>query len=69
MKSLFLGLISLYQLCIGPFLGSCCRFVPSCSEYAHEALTKYGTLKGMWMTVKRMVKCGPWHPGGHDPLN
>lgn len=51
---------------ISPFLGPCCRFYPSCSEYSMEAISKYGMLKGIWLTVKRIVKCHPWHPGGVD---
>lgn len=67
MKTLLLFFIRLYQLCLSPFLGSCCRFAPSCSEYAKEALEKYGAFKGSLLTAKRLLKCGPWHPGGYDP--
>ncbi|NGX61955.1 MAG: putative membrane protein insertion efficiency factor [Chlamydiae bacterium] len=66
MKTLLKGFLRLYQLTISPFLGPCCRFYPSCSEYAHEALETHGTIRGTWLTLKRLAKCGPWHPGGVD---
>jgi hypothetical protein len=66
MKFVFLFLIRVYQLCISPFLGQCCRFYPTCSEYAMQAFEKHGTLKGFWLTLKRLSKCGFWHPGGFD---
>lgn len=69
MRKFFILLIRLYQLCLSPFLGRCCRFVPSCSEYAQEALERYGLLKGGWLAIKRLVKCGPWNRGGYDPVN
>ncbi len=59
-------LIRLYQLTISPLIGPCCRFYPTCSEYALEALEVHGTLKGLYLTVKRLLKCHPWHPGGCD---
>lgn len=68
MKFILLLLIRLYQLCISPFVGQCCRFAPSCSEYAREALEVHGAIKGGWLCLKRLVKCGPWHGGGYDPV-
>lgn len=68
MKFIFLFLIRFYRLCLSPFVGPCCRFAPSCSEYALEAIESYGALKGLWLTLKRMAKCGFWHPGGYDPV-
>ena len=59
-------LIRLYQLTISPLIGPCCRFYPSCSEYALEALEVHGTFKGIYLTIKRLLKCHPWHPGGCD---
>ena len=59
-------LIRVYQLCISPLVGSNCRFVPSCSEYAYLSFEKYGFFKGCWLTMKRILKCGPWHSGGID---
>ena len=68
MKIVFLFLIRFYQLCLSPFFGPCCRFVPSCSEYAKEAIEVHGIFKGGWLMVKRLIKCGPWHKGGYDPV-
>lgn len=61
-------LIRLYRLLISPLVGDCCRFYPSCSLYALEAVDRFGTFKGGWMTIKRLAKCAPWHPGGYDPV-
>ncbi|MFI5333923.1 MAG: membrane protein insertion efficiency factor YidD [Chlamydiales bacterium] len=66
MKYPLLFLIRLYQLAIGPFIGQSCRFYPTCSDYALEAIKKHGACKGSWKTVKRLCKCGPWHRGGID---
>ncbi|MDR2529172.1 MAG: membrane protein insertion efficiency factor YidD [Synergistaceae bacterium] len=60
-------LIRGYQRLISPFLGARCRFYPSCSQYAILALTEWGLFRGAWLTVKRLLKCGPWHEGGYDP--
>jgi putative membrane protein insertion efficiency factor len=60
------GLIKLYQWGISPFLPHACRFTPTCSQYALLALERHGVLKGVWMTVKRLGKCHPWHAGGVD---
>ncbi|MGC1879155.1 MAG: membrane protein insertion efficiency factor YidD [Rhabdochlamydiaceae bacterium] len=68
MKFLLLKLIRLYQLCISPFLGHCCRFYPTCSDYAMEAVRRHGAWKGTWLAVKRLVKCHPWHGGGEDDV-
>jgi hypothetical protein len=57
-----------YQLAISPFLGQRCRFYPSCSEYAMEAVEKHGVVKGLWLGVKRVSRCHPLHPGGFDPV-
>jgi uncharacterized protein len=66
MKSVLLGLIWLYQWTIGPLIGNRCRFYPSCSNYSKEALQKHGVFKGLWLTVRRLCRCHPWHPGGID---
>jgi len=66
MKSIFIGLIWLYQWTIGPMIGNRCRFYPSCSNYSKEALQKYGVFKGLWLTVRRILRCHPWNPGGVD---
>ena len=57
-----------YQRFISPALPPACRFSPTCSQYALEAVTRYGALKGTWLAVKRIVRCHPWHPGGYDPI-
>jgi hypothetical protein len=68
MKLLLQGLIRIYQYALSPFLGSRCRFFPSCSEYAAEAVEKYGALKGLGLGLKRLSHCHPWNSGGFDPL-
>ena len=61
-------LIRVYQRFISPFLPPSCRFYPSCSAYAVEALTVHGALRGSWLALRRLLRCGPWHPGGLDPV-
>lgn len=68
LQGLFLLLIRLYQLLISPLLGANCRFVPTCSQYAKEAILKYGPFKGGWLTLKRIARCHPWGSHGHDPV-
>lgn len=64
----FLLLIRIYQWGISPLLGPKCRYTPTCSQYAYIALKKYGVIKGMWLAVKRIIRCGPWGGHGHDPV-
>lgn len=61
-------LIKLYRHMISPLRPASCRFVPTCSQYAVDAFIEYGAIKGSWLTVVRLVKCGPWHRGGWDPI-
>ena len=61
-------LVRFYQLCISPLTPPSCRFTPTCSQYALEALKKYGPLKGGWLTLKRLARCHPWGGHGHDPV-
>ncbi|HAK60066.1 MAG TPA: membrane protein insertion efficiency factor YidD [Nitrospiraceae bacterium] len=68
MKVLFLTIIRLYRRYVSPLFPPTCRFVPTCSAYALEAFEKKGTLKAVWMTVIRLSKCHPFHPGGYDPV-
>jgi putative membrane protein insertion efficiency factor len=68
MKTLLLILLRAYQLGISPFLGQNCRFYPSCSQYAAEAIREHGAFKGSALTAARLCKCHPWHPGGVDPV-
>jgi uncharacterized protein len=62
------GIIRGYQLVISPLFGSVCRFYPSCSQYAIGALLRYGLIKGLWLAIKRLLRCHPWHAGGYDPV-
>lgn len=64
----FLLLLRIYKYAISPMLGRNCRFEPSCSDYTAEALTKHGVVKGLWLGLKRIFRCHPWHPGGYDPV-
>ncbi len=68
MRSVLIVLIVGYQKYLSPFLAPSCRFSPSCSSYAFEALRKYGAMKGLWLTALRLCKCHPFHPGGMDPV-
>lgn len=60
--------IRFYQLCISPMLGPSCRYVPTCSQYAVEAVMKHGLLRGGWLAVKRVCRCHPWGGSGYDPV-
>lgn len=68
MRRILIVLIRFYQIFISPLKGPTCRFYPSCSEYTAQALLKYGLVKGSWKSIKRILKCNPFHPGGHDPV-
>jgi len=69
MKYLFLALIRFYQKCISPWKPPCCRFVPTCSTYAMQAIQKYGALKGGWLTLRRLLRCHPFYKGDvYDPV-
>lgn len=68
MRRILLGLIRAYQVLLSPFLGSQCRFTPSCSRYAAEAIGKHGTLRGSWLAIRRILRCHPFCPGGFDPV-
>jgi putative membrane protein insertion efficiency factor len=66
--SLLVGLLRLYQWAIRPLLGANCRFHPSCSQYAIDALRAHGALRGSGLAAGRVLRCNPWHPGGFDPV-
>jgi putative membrane protein insertion efficiency factor len=72
LRSIAIGLLVIairaYQFALSPFLGSACRFAPSCSEYAIEAVRRHGPLQGSWIGARRIARCHPFHPGGLDPV-
>ena len=68
MRHLLALLIRLYQWTVSPLLGPVCRFHPSCSHYALEAVLRFGVLRGSGLTLARLARCHPWHPGGFDPV-
>lgn len=68
MQKILILLIGVYRYAISPFLGNNCRFHPSCSCYAHEAIERFGALRGAWMAMRRLGRCHPWHEGGFDPV-
>src|SRR5688572_28948157 len=68
MKFLVLDLLGIYKAVISPFLPPACRFEPTCSEYARQAIEKFGAVKGTWMGIKRILRCQPFCKGGHDPV-
>jgi putative membrane protein insertion efficiency factor len=65
---LIVGLIMAYQKVISPLLPPSCRFYPSCSEYTRGCVARHGALRGLWMGIRRLLKCHPLHPGGYDPV-
>jgi uncharacterized protein len=68
MRHLICLVIRAYQLCISPWLGAHCRFYPSCSQYGLDAVREHGSLRGSWLTFRRLLRCHPFHPGGYDPV-
>ncbi len=68
MRRVFVWLIRGYRYFLSPYLGSSCRFHPTCSAYALEAIERFGAWRGGWMALRRLSRCHPWHPGGVDPV-
>jgi putative membrane protein insertion efficiency factor len=66
--TILVALVRGYQVMLSPFFGQQCRFTPTCSQYAIEALQTHGSVKGVWLVLKRVLRCHPWHAGGHDPI-
>ena len=68
LKFLALKLLRAYQILISPMLGQSCRFSPTCSSYSMQAIERFGFFKGCWLTARRLLRCHPFNPGGHDPV-
>ena len=69
MKKAMLAMIRFYRRCISPYRSACCRFTPTCSQYAQEAITKYGAMKGGWLALRRLCRCHPFYKGDpYDPV-
>ena len=68
LKKILIILINGYRRLISPLFPPSCRFQPTCSQYAIEAIEKFGALKGSWLAIKRILRCHPFHPGGYDPV-
>jgi uncharacterized protein len=68
MSKLIVSMIQLYRYAVSPLLAPACRFHPSCSLYAQEAISRHGAVRGLWLALKRVLRCNPWHCGGHDPV-
>ncbi|MEE9520541.1 MAG: membrane protein insertion efficiency factor YidD [Dehalococcoidales bacterium] len=69
MKRFALKLIRFYQLALSPVMLPSCRFTPTCSQYTYEAISEFGLVKGVWLGMRRLARCHPFHPGGYDPLS
>lgn len=68
MRYVLIGLLKAYRFAISPLYGQVCRYYPSCSAYALEAVTEHGSLRGSWLAARRLVRCHPWAAGGYDPV-
>lgn len=68
MQTALIALVRAYRIVASPLLGPSCRFHPTCSDYAIDALRRFGPLRGSWLALRRVGRCHPWHPGGYDPV-
>ncbi len=68
MRAVLIAVIRMYQWTVSPWLGPACRFEPSCSNYAVEAIRRHGVARGLWLATRRLLRCHPWHEGGWDPV-
>lgn len=69
MKRILIIFIRAYQILFSPIIAPSCRFIPSCSQYSIEVISEYGAIKGIWLSIKRILRCNPWNPGGYDPVS
>lgn len=68
MRQFLIGFIKVYRLVLSPFIGQHCRFTPTCSEYAMQAIDEHGSVRGSWLAIRRLSRCHPFHAGGWDPV-
>ncbi len=68
LSSFFIACIRVYKAVLSPLIGDCCRFTPTCSRYAIEAIQVHGPYRGLWLTIKRLLRCRPYGPSGYDPV-
>jgi len=68
MRQILIGFIKVYRMVLSPFIGQHCRFTPTCSEYAVQAIDEHGSLRGSWLAIRRLSRCHPFHTGGWDPV-
>ena len=68
MRQILIALIKLYRYAISPYLAPSCRYTPTCSSYAIEAVQRFGVFRGSWMAIRRISRCHPWHEAGYDPV-
>ncbi len=68
LAAIMLAVIAFYRSCISPLTPPACRYTPTCSQYAKEAITKYGPFKGGWLAIRRIMRCNPWGGSGYDPV-
>lgn len=68
MRYILLKVIDLYRYCISPLMSPSCRFTPTCSRYTQEAIIKHGIIYGVWLGIRRILRCNPWNIGGYDPI-
>jgi len=68
MRKIVIFFIRIYQTIISPYIAPSCRYTPTCSHYSMEAVQRFGIFKGLWLSIRRISRCHPWHEGGYDPV-